>query len=72
MFYVTVQKSDVGKFTEGKQYPVIDVSNITGFGVQFLIPDDTGDMRYYKYELCKYAEPSGSAGVSKAGLFNRQ
>ena len=56
MFYVTMILSKVpGEiFTEGKRYPVLDISD-DQFGLRFLIPNDEGDLKYYKAEFCKFA-----------------
>ena len=55
MFYVTLDLSrEPGNFTESKQYPVIQVTD-NQYGLRFLIPDDTGIMKFYKAELCKFA-----------------
>lgn len=64
MFYVTMNLEEQGtnielskgKFTKDKIYPVINVSNNPAYGVQFLIPDDNGELRYYKYEVVRYSD----------------
>ena len=56
MFFITMILSRVPgeKFTEGKRYPCLDISD-DQFGLRFLIPNDDGDLKYYKAEFCKYA-----------------
>ncbi len=49
-----IPKITAGKFTESKQYPVLEVKDVPGFGLQFIIPDDNGEIRQYKAEHFRY------------------
>lgn len=43
-----------GTFTEGQQYPVLEIRDSPGFGLMLVIPDDTGEIRQYKAENFHY------------------
>lgn len=82
MFYVTLKMSNEmeksaieqahGSFTEGRQYPVLEVSNSNLLGLLFLLADDNGGFRYYKPDLCKFASMDGESATESGKSATRE
>lgn len=74
MFYITLlmdtenNKKTVasmgGAYTEGKKYPVLKIMEDNGLG--FLIPDDTGEIRRMRADLCRYVREGGEPAMAES------
>ena len=69
MFYVSIRMSKAdhahSSFTEGRQYPVLDTIYNPAMGMQLLIPDNNGMMKYYQMDMCIYKSLDGEAETKK-------
>ena len=69
MFYVSIRMSTEieltkvdhahGIFTENRQYPVLDTIYNPAMGMQLLIPDNNGMLKYYQMDMCVFASLDG-------------
>ncbi|MBU1235043.1 MAG: hypothetical protein KKC77_19320, partial [Proteobacteria bacterium] len=74
MFYVSIRMSTEieltkvdhahGIFTENRQYPVLDTIYNPAMGMQLLIPDNNGMLKYYQMDMCIFASLDGTRATS--------
>jgi hypothetical protein len=70
LFYVSLKMSTEiertkveashGLFTDSRCYPVLDTIYNPAMGMQLLVPDDAGMMKYYQMDMFKFANLDGS------------